>query len=69
MAFQDGAMFKSSSAAYATHGYHPGRNPPSRDIASLEGPVAPELLKQHPPVFSNSLKVYDDLIEDPFARG
>jgi hypothetical protein len=35
----------------------------------MEGPVTPELLKQHPPVFSNSLKVYRDLIEDPFAGG
>jgi 2-polyprenyl-6-methoxyphenol hydroxylase-like FAD-dependent oxidoreductase len=34
----------------------------------FEGPVTPELLKQHPPVFSSSLKAYDDLIEDPFAR-
>ena len=36
----------------------------------MEGPVTPELLKQYPPVFSaNSLKVCDDLIEDPFAGG
>jgi 2-polyprenyl-6-methoxyphenol hydroxylase-like FAD-dependent oxidoreductase len=33
----------------------------------MEGPVTAELLKQHPPVFSPSLKVYDELIEDPFA--
>jgi hypothetical protein len=33
----------------------------------LEGPVTPELLKQHPSVFSASLKVYEELIEDPFA--
>ena len=33
----------------------------------MEGPVTPELLKQHPPVFSASLKAYDELIEDPFA--
>jgi len=37
-------------------------------VQALEGPVTPELLKQHPPVFSNSLKVYEDLIEDPFAH-
>jgi 2-polyprenyl-6-methoxyphenol hydroxylase-like FAD-dependent oxidoreductase len=36
-------------------------------VRGLEGPVTPELLKQHPLVFSDSLKVYDDLIEDPFA--
>ncbi len=40
-----------------------------RGIAQgLEGPVTPELLKQHPPVFSDSLKVYDELVEDPFAH-
>ncbi len=33
----------------------------------FEGPVTPELLEQHPLVFSSSLKAYDDLIEDPFA--
>ena len=33
----------------------------------FEGLVTPELLEQHPSVFSNSLKVYDDLIKDPFA--
>jgi len=33
----------------------------------FEGPVTPELLERHPLVFSNSLKAYDDLIEDPFA--
>jgi 2-polyprenyl-6-methoxyphenol hydroxylase-like FAD-dependent oxidoreductase len=33
----------------------------------LEGPATPELLDRHPIVFSNSLKAYDDLIEDPFA--
>jgi 2-polyprenyl-6-methoxyphenol hydroxylase-like FAD-dependent oxidoreductase len=37
-------------------------------VRGLEGPVTPESLNQHPPVLSNSLKVYDDLIEDPFAR-
>jgi 2-polyprenyl-6-methoxyphenol hydroxylase-like FAD-dependent oxidoreductase len=35
----------------------------------FEGPVTAEILERHPPVFSNSLKVYDDLIEDPFAIG
>ena len=34
----------------------------------LEGPVTPERLSQHQPVFSASLKVYDEMIEDPFAR-
>ena len=39
-----------------------------RSVArGMEGPVTPELLKQHPPVFSSSLKVFDELIEDPFA--
>lgn len=39
-----------------------------RTIArGLEGPVTPGLLEQHPPVFSGSLKVYDDLIDDPFV--
>jgi 2-polyprenyl-6-methoxyphenol hydroxylase-like FAD-dependent oxidoreductase len=42
----------------------------SRAISGgMEGPVTTELLKQHPPRFSNSLKVYEDLIEDPFAAG
>jgi 2-polyprenyl-6-methoxyphenol hydroxylase-like FAD-dependent oxidoreductase len=39
-----------------------------RTIArGMEGPVTTELLEQHPPVFSASLKVYEELIEDPFA--
>jgi 2-polyprenyl-6-methoxyphenol hydroxylase-like FAD-dependent oxidoreductase len=39
-----------------------------RAISSgLQGLVTPELLKQYPPVFSNLLKAYDELIEDPFA--
>jgi len=44
---------------------------PHRAISGgMEGPVTPELLKQYPPVFSDiPLKVYDDLIEDPFAGG
>jgi 2-polyprenyl-6-methoxyphenol hydroxylase-like FAD-dependent oxidoreductase len=33
----------------------------------MEGPVTPEVLSQHPPVFSASLKVFEELIEDPFA--
>jgi FAD-dependent urate hydroxylase len=33
----------------------------------MEGPVTPELLERHPPVFSASLKAFDELIEDPFA--
>ena len=33
----------------------------------FEGPATLALLEQHPPVFSNSLKAYDDLIEDPFS--
>jgi flavin-dependent dehydrogenase len=33
----------------------------------MEGPVTPELLEQHPAVFSASLKVYDELIDDPHA--
>jgi hypothetical protein len=32
-----------------------------------EGPATPERLRRHPPVFSASLKVFDELIEDPFA--
>ena len=40
-----------------------------RTIArGMEGPATPELLKRHPPVFSASLKVFDELIEDPFIR-
>jgi hypothetical protein len=35
----------------------------------MEGVATPELLKQYPPVFSNSLRVCDELIEDPFASG
>jgi 2-polyprenyl-6-methoxyphenol hydroxylase-like FAD-dependent oxidoreductase len=39
-----------------------------RTIArGMEGPATPELLRRHPPVFSASLKVFDELIEDPFA--
>jgi 2-polyprenyl-6-methoxyphenol hydroxylase-like FAD-dependent oxidoreductase len=39
-----------------------------RTIArGMEGPATPELLRQHPPVFSASLKVFDELVEDPFA--
>jgi 2-heptyl-3-hydroxy-4(1H)-quinolone synthase len=39
-----------------------------RTIArGMEGPATTELLAQHPPVFSASLKVYEELIEDPFA--
>ena len=34
----------------------------------MEGPATPEVLARHPPVFSASLKVFDELIEDPFAR-
>jgi 2-heptyl-3-hydroxy-4(1H)-quinolone synthase len=33
----------------------------------FEGPATTEQLERHPLVFSNSLKAYDDLIEDPFA--
>jgi len=33
----------------------------------MEGPATPELLKQHPQVFSASLNVFTELIEDPFA--
>ena len=36
-------------------------------MRGLEGPVTPELLDQHPPVFSASLKAFDELIEDPFT--
>jgi 2-polyprenyl-6-methoxyphenol hydroxylase-like FAD-dependent oxidoreductase len=39
-----------------------------RTIArGMEGPVTDDLLSQHPPVFSASLKVFDELIEDPFG--
>ena len=40
-------------------------------LRGLEGPVTPDLLDQHPPAFSASLKVYDEMIEDAFslARG
>jgi len=39
-----------------------------RSIArGMEGPAPPELLKQHPQVFSASLNVFTELIEDPFA--
>jgi 2-polyprenyl-6-methoxyphenol hydroxylase-like FAD-dependent oxidoreductase len=39
-----------------------------RTIArGMEGPATPELLTQHPPVFSPSLKAFDELIEDPFT--
>lgn len=41
-----------------------------RAIAGGMGaPVMPEQLVQHHPRFSNSLKVYEDLIADPFALG
>ena len=39
-----------------------------RTIArGMEGPVTPELLARHPPVFSASLQAFDDVIVDPFA--
>jgi 2-polyprenyl-6-methoxyphenol hydroxylase-like FAD-dependent oxidoreductase len=39
-----------------------------RTIArGMEGPVTTALLEKHPPVFSASLKFYEELIEDPFA--
>jgi 2-polyprenyl-6-methoxyphenol hydroxylase-like FAD-dependent oxidoreductase len=33
----------------------------------MEGPVSDDLLSEHPPVFSATLKAFDELIEDPFA--
>jgi FAD-dependent urate hydroxylase len=36
-------------------------------MRGMEGPVTPELLQQHPAVFSPSLKAFDELIEDPFT--
>lgn len=36
-------------------------------MRGMEGPVTPELLEQHPPVLSASLKAFDELIKDPFA--
>jgi 2-polyprenyl-6-methoxyphenol hydroxylase-like FAD-dependent oxidoreductase len=36
-------------------------------MRGMEGPVTRELLQHHPRVFSASLKVFDELIEDPFA--
>ena len=36
-------------------------------VRGMEGPVTPELLEQHPPVFSASLKAFDEVIEDPFT--
>jgi len=33
----------------------------------LEGPATPELLEQHRPVLPTSLKVYDEMIDDPFV--
>jgi 2-polyprenyl-6-methoxyphenol hydroxylase-like FAD-dependent oxidoreductase len=39
-----------------------------RTIArGMEGPATPALLGHHRAVFSASLKVFDELIEDPFA--
>jgi 2-polyprenyl-6-methoxyphenol hydroxylase-like FAD-dependent oxidoreductase len=35
----------------------------------MEGPATPDLLRQHPPVFSTSLKAFEELIEDPYAAG
>lgn len=37
-------------------------------ISGLEGAVTPELLREHPAIFSESLSVYDELIEEPFVR-
>lgn len=34
-------------------------------VRGIEGPVTPELLQQHPPVFPASLKAFDELIVDP----
>jgi 2-heptyl-3-hydroxy-4(1H)-quinolone synthase len=35
----------------------------------MEGPVTAELITRYPPPFSDSLKVYEDLIEDLFVAG
>jgi 2-polyprenyl-6-methoxyphenol hydroxylase-like FAD-dependent oxidoreductase len=36
-------------------------------MRGMEGPITAELLQEHPPVFSASLKAFEELIVDPFA--
>jgi hypothetical protein len=38
-------------------------------MRGLEGPATPELLMQDRPVLSTALKVYDEVIDDPFVSG
>jgi 2-polyprenyl-6-methoxyphenol hydroxylase-like FAD-dependent oxidoreductase len=74
-----GLVGKSSDVERVLQSYELRRRPRVESIRAavrnraisggMEGPVTAELLKQHPHRFSNSLKVYEDLIEDPFAAG
>ena len=71
------AVGSSDGVDAALRSYHSRRLPRVENIRAavrrrtvargMEGPVTPELLEQHPPVFSDVLNVYDELIEDPFA--
>ena len=72
-----GSLGRSRDVEAALRSYESGRRPRVETIRAavrrvtimrgLEGPVTPELLEQHPPVFSASLKAFDELIEDPFT--
>jgi 2-polyprenyl-6-methoxyphenol hydroxylase-like FAD-dependent oxidoreductase len=82
MAIEDGvalaeSLGRSRDVDQALRSYESRRRPRTETIRAavrrvtimrgLEGLVTPELLEQHPPVFSASLKAFDELIEDPFT--
>lgn len=72
-----GSLGRSRDVEAALRSYESSRRPRVETIRAavrrvtimrgMEGPVTPELLEQHPPVFSASLKTFDELIEDPFT--
>jgi 2-heptyl-3-hydroxy-4(1H)-quinolone synthase len=71
------SLGRSRDVGQALRSYESRRRPRVETIRSavrrvtimrgLEGPVTPELLEQHPAVYSASLKAFDELIEDPFT--
>jgi 2-polyprenyl-6-methoxyphenol hydroxylase-like FAD-dependent oxidoreductase len=73
------SLARSRDVGQALRSYESRRRPRAETIRAavrrvtlmrgLEGPITPELLEQHPPVFSASLKAFDEVIEDPFTPG
>jgi 2-polyprenyl-6-methoxyphenol hydroxylase-like FAD-dependent oxidoreductase len=71
------SLARSGDVDQALRSYESRRRPRTETIRAavrrvtimrgLEGPVTPDLLRQHPPVFSASLKAFDELINDPFT--